>query len=170
MCPGILLADIQLMFENSRYFMLGKCQCQYHVWENDWLSNGRSGGPEPVLEKKLLIEQQYILGKVIKSGDIILPVSKSSIVQNPQAACYLSLVRGSSEPQSELCAVAECVWHHDVFIEVVWISTAVSLDLVNSLMGRDDRCLLSIHSGKFWWGLVNKNIVWNVPPLMRKCS
>lgn len=44
----------------------------------------------------------------------------------------------NSEVQLKLCAVTECVRHDDIFIKVVGVRIAVSLDLVNNLVDRDD--------------------------------
>lgn len=62
----------------------------------------------------------------------------------------------------KLCAVAEGVWHDNVFIEVVWMSIAITLDLINDLVDRDDWCLISISMGQFWQGLVHGSIVWMI--------
>jgi len=44
----------------------------------------------------------------------------------------------NSEAHSEFCAVTKCVRHDDIFIEVVGVRIAVSLDFVNNLVDRDD--------------------------------
>lgn len=62
----------------------------------------------------------------------------------------------------KLRAVAEGVWHDNIFIEVIWMSIAITLDLINDLMNRDDWCLVSISMGQFWWGLVSGSIVWMI--------
>lgn len=45
--------------------------------------------------------------------------------------------------------MTKCVRHDDIFIEVVRVRIAVSLDLVDNLMDWDDGCLFSILLGKF---------------------
>lgn len=59
----------------------------------------------------------------------------------------------------KLCAVAEGVRQDNIFIEVIWMSIAVTLDLIDDLMNRNNWCLLSISMGQFWRGLVHRNIV-----------
>lgn len=63
----------------------------------------------------------------------------SSILNSRQTLCIPLIKKNSkSETQLELRAATECVGHDDIFIEVVGVRIAVSFDLVNNLVHRDD--------------------------------
>lgn len=61
----------------------------------------------------------------------------SNILNSRQTFC-IPLYSNILETQLELCAATKCVGHDDIFIEVVGVRIAVSFDLVNNLVDRDD--------------------------------
>lgn len=76
-----------------------------------------------------------------------------------RASCHVERFFSGILTTLKLCAVAEVVWHDNIFIEVIWMSIAVTLDLINDLVDRDDWCLLSISTGQFGQGFVHGSAV-----------